>query len=89
MRFDLCWGRKSLATPVHPDTRHAHFLRPADIMLKVVAYHPGLHGSYVKRLQHIIEGAFVRFSDAELAFDLDVLEIRRQGEAADLGALQF
>lgn len=60
----------------------------ANIPLQTVADHADGRRIDAQGLEHLAERSGIRLADTDLAFDLDMVEARREIEAFDLGALQ-
>ncbi len=75
------------ATERDPDTEDAVPLRRHYVPLDVVSDEPRRLRRLAERSEGVAVGLVVRLADAQLAFDLDVLELGRQLEAVDLPTL--
>ena len=78
---------KPVAACVHPDAVDAYPLGAADVVLQVVADHPGLRRPHAQRFERMPEGSLVRLPDPELFLNLDVVEETVEAEPFDLSAL--
>ena len=65
----------------------AHPLGAPDVVLQVVADHPGFRQPHAQRFERRSEGSLVRLPDPEFFLDLNVVEETVEAEPFDLSAL--
>src|SRR6266852_9949741 len=64
---------QAFAVCIDPDGIDTKALRHFDFPFQIVTDHPGLGCRYAERLHGMLVGALVRFAEAMLALDLDMI----------------
>src|SRR5262245_13230807 len=88
MRLYLAAGRHAAAVWVDPDSGYALALRARDVPFEVVAHHPSVGWLHSEGSEGPPVDPRVGLAEADLAFDQNRVEQRRQLEALDLDPLQ-